>query len=58
MYIGDHVADTEFMIGPLFLTISLRAFNLIVSLLIENLLAVLSWRFLTAEIIVKYRYTL
>lgn len=58
MYAGEHAAGTEFMIGPLFLTAGVSAFDLLVGLLIGNLLAVLSWRFLTAEIAVKYRLTL
>ncbi len=58
MYAGEHAAGTEFMIGPLFLTVGVSAFDLIVGLLVGNLLAVLSWRFLTAEIAVKRRLTL
>lgn len=58
MYAGEHAAGTEFVIGPLFLTTGVSAFDLIVGLLIGNLLAVLSWRFLTAEIGVKHRLTL
>ncbi len=58
MYAGEHAAGTEFMIGPLFLAAGVSAFDLIVGLLIGNFLAVLSWRFLTAEIAVKYRWTL
>ena len=58
MYAGEHAAGTEFMIGPLFLTAGVSAFDLIVGLLIGNLLAVLSWRFLTTEIAVKNRLTL
>ncbi|MGB5983203.1 MAG: hypothetical protein WBG46_13765 [Nonlabens sp.] len=58
MYAGEHAAGTEFMIGPLFLTAGVSAFDLIIGLLIGNLLAVLSWRFLTAEIAVKNRFTL
>ena len=58
MYAGEHAAGTEFVIGPLFLTTGVSAFDLIVGLLIGNLLAVLSWRFLTAEIAVHYRLTL
>ncbi len=58
MYAGEHAAGTEFMIGPLFLTAGVSAFDLIIGLLIGNLLAVLSWRFLTAEIAVKHRLTL
>jgi len=58
MYAGEHAAGTEFVIGPLFLTTGVSAFDLIVGLLIGNLLAVLCWRFLTAEIAVKNRLTL
>ncbi|MDG2280449.1 MAG: hypothetical protein P8L42_07440 [Flavicella sp.] len=58
MYAGEHAAGTEFMIGPLFLTAGVSAFDLIIGLIIGNLLAVLSWRFLTAEIAVKNRLTL
>lgn len=58
MYAGEHAAGTEFMIGPLFLTAGVSAFDLIVGLLIGNFLAVLSWRFLTAEIAVINRLTL
>ena len=58
MYAGEHAAGTGFMIGPLFLTAGVSAFDLIIGLLIGNLLAVLCWRYLTAEIAVKYRLTL
>jgi nucleobase:cation symporter-1, NCS1 family len=58
MYAGEHAAGTEFMIGPLFLTAGVSAFDLIVGLLIGNLLAVLCWRYLTAEIATKHRLTL
>lgn len=58
MYAGEHAAGTEFVIGPLFLTAGVSAFDLIIGLLLGNLLAVLSWRFLTAEIAVKNRLTL
>ncbi len=58
MYAGEHAAGTEFMIGPLFLTAGVSAFDLIVGLLLGNLLAVLSWRFLTARIAVENRLTL
>ncbi len=58
MYAGEHAAGTEFMIGPLFLTAGVSAFDLIIGLLIGNLIAVLSWRYLTAEIAVKNRLTL
>jgi len=58
MYAGEHAAGTEFMIGPLFLTAGVSAFDLIIGLLLGNLMAVLSWRFLTAEIAVERRLTL
>lgn len=58
MYAGEHAAGTEFVIGPLFLTAGVSAFDLIFGLLIGNFMAVLSWRFLTAEIAVKHRLTL
>ena len=58
MYAGEHAAGTEFVIGPLFLTTGVSAFDLIMGLIVGNLLAVLSWRFLTAEIAVQYRLTL
>ena len=58
MYAGEHAAGTEFVIGPLFLTAGVSAFDLIIGLLIGNFLAVLSWRYLTAEIAVKNRLTL
>ena len=58
MYAGEHAAGTEFMIGPLFLTAGVSAFDLIIGLFVGNLLAVLSWRFLTAEIAVQRRLTL
>lgn len=58
MYAGEHAAGTEFVIGPLFLTTGVSAFDLIIGLMLGNLLAVLSWRFLTAEVAVKNRLTL
>ena len=58
MYAGEHAAGTEFMIGPLFLTAGVSAFDLIVGLLLGNFLAVLSWRYLTAQIAVRNRLTL
>ena len=58
MYAGEHAAGTEFVIGPLFLTTGVSAFDLIIGLFFGNLMAVLSWRFLTAPIGVRYRLTL
>lgn len=58
MYAGEHAAGTEFMIGPLFLLNGVSLQNIFLGLLVGNLLAVLSWRYLCAPIGVKARYTL
>ncbi len=58
MYAGEHCAGTELMIGPLFVAAGVSAFDLIVGLFIGNLLAVLSWTFLTAPIATRARLTL
>ncbi|MDA0658465.1 MAG: hypothetical protein O2931_09325 [Planctomycetota bacterium] len=58
MYAGEHTAGTEFMIGPLFIAWGATASSLIFGLLLGNLLAVLTWRYLTAPIAVKQRLTL
>lgn len=58
MYAGEHTAGTEFMIGPLFLAAGVSAMDLITGLLLGNLMAVLSWRFLTAPTATRTRLTL
>ena len=58
MYAGEHCAGTELMIGPLFVAAGVSAFDVIVGLLVGNLLAVLSWMFLTAPIATRARLTL
>ncbi len=58
MYAGEHTAGTEFMIGPLFVAWGVSAFDLLAGLLVGNLLAVLSWRYVTAPIATRYRLTL
>jgi len=58
MYAGEHTAGTEFMIGPLFVAWGADAASLIFGLLIGNLLAVLTWRYLTAVIACRERLTL
>jgi NCS1 family nucleobase:cation symporter-1 len=58
MYAGEHTAGTEFMIGPLFVAWGADAASLIFGLLIGNLLAVLTWRYLTAVIACSERLTL
>ena len=58
MYAGEHTAGTEFMIGPLFVTHGVSAFDVLVGLFLGNLMAVLSWRFLCAPIAVSVRQTM
>lgn len=58
MYAGEHTAGTEFMIGPLFLAAGASLQDLIVGLLLGNILAVLTWRFLVVPIAVSKRLTL
>ncbi|MFT3829079.1 MAG: hypothetical protein QM691_05155 [Opitutaceae bacterium] len=58
MYAGEHTAGTELMLGPLFVAAGVSAFDLLVGLLLGNLLAVLSWRFLTVPIATQARLTL
>jgi purine-cytosine permease-like protein len=58
MYAGEHVAGTEFMIGPLFLAAGVSAFDLLVGLLLGNLLAVLSWTLVCAPAATGLRLTL
>jgi purine-cytosine permease-like protein len=57
-YAGEHTAGTELMIGPLFIASGVGAPAVVGGLLIGNLLAVLSWMFLTAPIAVRARMTL
>lgn len=58
MYAGEHAAGTEFMIGPLFLAAGASLSDLILGLLLGNLLAVLTWRFLVVPIAMAKRMTL
>jgi NCS1 family nucleobase:cation symporter-1 len=58
MYAGEHAAGTEFMIGPLFLAAGASLQDLIVGLLLGNILAVLTWRFLVVPIAMAKRMTL
>jgi purine-cytosine permease-like protein len=58
MYSGEHAAGTEFMIGPLFLLAGVGLMDLILGLLVGNLLAVLSWRYICAPIATRARFTL
>ncbi|SDL50333.1 Purine-cytosine permease [Catalinimonas alkaloidigena] len=58
MFAGEHAAGTEFVIGPLFVVHGVSVFDVLVGLLVGNLLAVLSWTFITAPIATRYRLTL
>jgi len=58
LFASEHVAATELLIGPLFVAAGVSAFSVLVGLLVGNLLAVLTWTFITAPIAVKKRLTL
>ena len=58
IFAGEHVAGTEFVIGPLFVAHGVAAGDLIWGLLLGNLLAVLSWAFMCAPIATRTRLNL
>jgi cytosine permease len=58
MFSGEHVAGTEFVLGPLMVMHGVSAVDFIWGLLVGNTLAVLSWAFLTAPVGVKTRLTI
>lgn len=58
LYAGEHVAGTEFVIGPLFVAHGVAAGDLFLGLLVGNLLAVLSWAFICAPIATRTRLNL
>jgi len=58
LFAGEHVAATEFVIGPMFVLHGVAAADLFWGLLLGNLLAVLSWAFIVAPIAVRTRLTL
>lgn len=58
LYAGEHVAGTEFVIGPLFVAGGASAIDLVVGLLVGNLLATLSWGFMTGPIATRTRLNL
>ena len=51
MVMEEHVAGTEFVIGPMFLAYGASASDVFIGLLIGNLLVVLSWTFVVASMI-------
>ncbi len=58
MFSGEHIAGTEFVLGPLMVMHGVSAFDFFVGLLFGNLLAVLSWAFFCAPVGVKTRLTI
>jgi purine-cytosine permease-like protein len=56
-FAGEHIAGTEFVIGPLFVMHGCTATAVLLGLLIGDLLAVLSWAFICAPIAIKTRLT-
>ncbi|MCB0717142.1 MAG: hypothetical protein KDD65_01780, partial [Bacteroidetes bacterium] len=58
LYAGEHVAGTEFVIGPLFVAHGVTASDLLLGLLVGNLLAVASWGLLCAPIATRTRLNL
>ncbi len=58
VYAGEHIAGTEYIIGPLFVAHGVTVTDFFGGLLLGNLLAVLSWAFIVAPIAVRTRLTL
>lgn len=58
LYAAEHVAATEFVIGATFVALGAKTSDIIMGLLIGNILAVLSWRFITSPIAVETRLSL
>ncbi|MDD4107422.1 MAG: hypothetical protein PHH93_01745 [Prolixibacteraceae bacterium] len=57
-FAGEHVAGTEFVIGMLFVAHGVTVIDMFIGGLLGNILAVLSWAFITAPIAVKARLSL
>jgi purine-cytosine permease-like protein len=55
---GEHIAGTEFIIGPLFVVHGVGAADLFLGLLLGNILATLSWALICAPVAVKIRLTI
>lgn len=58
LYAAEHVAATEFVIGATFVALGAKTMDIILGLLIGNVLAVLSWTFITSPIAVDTRLSL
>ncbi|MEP5254207.1 MAG: hypothetical protein ABJQ39_04035 [Winogradskyella arenosi] len=58
IYAAEHVAATEFVIGATFVALGASTKDILLGLLIGNILAVLSWTFITSPIAVDTRLSL
>ncbi|BDD00768.1 hypothetical protein [Persicobacter psychrovividus] len=58
MVSGEHIAGTEFVIGPLFVLHGASAIDVVFGLLLGNILATLSWVLVCAPAAVKVRTTI
>ncbi|MGB5555125.1 MAG: hypothetical protein WBM83_10745 [Flavobacteriaceae bacterium] len=58
LYAAEHVAATEFVIGATFVALGAQTKDILLGLLIGNILAVLSWTFITSPIAVDTRLSL
>lgn len=58
LYAAEHVAATEFVIGATFVALGAKTMDILIGLLIGNILAVLSWTFITSPIAVDTRLSL
>jgi len=58
LYAAEHVAATEFVIGATFVALGATTMDIILGLLVGNILAVLSWTFITSPIAVDTRLSL
>lgn len=58
LYAAEHVAATEFVIGATFVALGAKTMDIVLGLLIGNILAVLSWTFITTPIAVDTRLSL
>ena len=58
MFSSEHIAGTEFILGPLLVMHGVTAFDVFVGLAVGNLLAVLSWALMCAPIAVRERLTI
>lgn len=57
-FAGEHVAGTEFVIGMLFVAHGVSVTDMFIGGLIGNIMAILSWAFITAPIAVNVRLSL